>query len=130
MIIQTQKTLTNAHQAREDYLQALQRLLELGEDKARIEFNKLLLGAQKVLSGTEAGAALDKGWKAWADCAIGYEPPRSIVLCKSCLTVLESKYAHDFQQCECRNGTHVDGGPRGSYRRYGGVDMNLVEIIE
>uniref|UniRef100_A0A6M3L6Y3 DUF7695 domain-containing protein n=1 Tax=viral metagenome TaxID=1070528 RepID=A0A6M3L6Y3_9ZZZZ len=45
-----------------------------------------------------------------------------------CNTVLESKFTHDFQQCNCENETFVDGG--NDYMRVGGIDWNLVEIIK
>lgn len=54
--------------------------------------------------------------------------PRNIVLCKGCLDVLESKHCHDFVQCKCPNKTFTDGGT--DYMRIGGVDMELVEVIE
>ena len=55
---------------------------------------------------------------------------RSIVLCKGCLTCLESKFPHDSQECPCPNNTFVDGGPAVEARRYGGVDWTLIEVIE
>jgi len=49
------------------------------------------------------------------------------VKCLNCDMVLESKYIHDFVQCNCKNKTFTDGG--NDYQRYGGVDMKLVKII-
>lgn len=49
------------------------------------------------------------------------------VLCLMCNTVLESRYTHDFQQCDCENQTFVDGGD--TYLRSGGVDLDKVLII-
>jgi len=46
---------------------------------------------------------------------------RNIIRCKICGTILESKFTHDFQQCEC--GNFIDGGL--SYQRCGG---NLDDI--
>lgn len=48
--------------------------------------------------------------------------------CLQCGTILESKYTHDFQQCDCPNSTMIDGG--NDYLRYGGVDMTKIEILE
>ena len=53
---------------------------------------------------------------------------RNIVMCKVCLTVMESTHRHDFVQCSCENGTFVDGGI--DYQRIGGRDLSLVEVIE
>lgn len=50
------------------------------------------------------------------------------VLCKSCWVVLESHHNHDFQRCECENGTFVDGGGE-YYTRYGGKDLDKVLLL-
>ena len=50
------------------------------------------------------------------------------IRCLVCNTVLESKFTHDFQQCNCENETFVDGG--NDYMRVGEIDWNLVEIIK
>lgn len=49
------------------------------------------------------------------------------VLCLSCGKMLESKSVHDFQRCDCKNETFVDGGSE--YCRYGGMDMKLIKIL-
>ena len=49
------------------------------------------------------------------------------VKCLSCGVVLESKYRHDFQTCDCENGTFVDGG--NDYTRIGGADLKLIEVV-
>jgi len=49
------------------------------------------------------------------------------VRCLKCSEILESKFRHDFQQCSCENETFVDGG--NDYLRYGGMNMNLIEIL-
>ena len=51
------------------------------------------------------------------------------VKCLKCGKVLESKYRHDFRQCNCENQTFVDGGGE-YYSRYGGVDMDLVKVVK
>ena len=50
------------------------------------------------------------------------------VKCLECNTILESKYTHDFQQCDCPNKTFTDGG--NEYQRYGGMDMDKVFVFE
>ena len=50
------------------------------------------------------------------------------IKCLSCNTILESKYRHDFQMCNCENKTFVDGGD--DYLRFGGVDLNLIEFVK
>ena len=35
---------------------------------------------------------------------------KNSVKCLVCNTILESKYRHDFQQCNCSNKAFVDGG--------------------
>ena len=49
------------------------------------------------------------------------------IQCLSCGEVLESKYRHDFQMCECQNQTFVDGGS--DYVRAGGKDLNKIKFI-
>lgn len=49
------------------------------------------------------------------------------VRCLNCGKILESKYRHDFQSCDCENRTFVDGG--NDYCRYGGVDMRKVKVL-
>jgi hypothetical protein len=51
------------------------------------------------------------------------------VKCLECGVILHSKYRHDFQRCKCPNGTFVDGGYE-KYNRYGGKDLDKVEVIE
>ncbi len=50
------------------------------------------------------------------------------VKCLECGVVLESTYRHDYKVCKCPNKTMVDGG--NDYLRYGGKDMDKVEIVE
>lgn len=52
---------------------------------------------------------------------------KTAIRCKMCNTVLISKHRHDFQQCNCQNRTFVDGGS--DYLRYGGADINYIEIL-
>ena len=47
-----------------------------------------------------------------------------MVVCKQCGDLLNSVHVHDFVQCECPNGTFVDGG--NDYFKRGGKDMALV----
>ena len=51
------------------------------------------------------------------------------IKCLGCGKILESKYTHDFQQCSCENETFADGGGK-YYSRYGGRNMDLIEILE
>lgn len=46
--------------------------------------------------------------------------------CRICGDILESKYVHDFQTCEC-GSIFIDGG--NEYWRYGGKD-NLIRVYE
>lgn len=50
---------------------------------------------------------------------------RNRVKCLMCGQVLESKFRHDFQMCNCPNKTFVDGGQ--VYFRRGGVDLSLIQ---
>lgn len=52
---------------------------------------------------------------------------RNAVKCLSCNTVLESKYRHDYVQCQCSNEVATDGGL--SYQRYMAKDLDLVENL-
>jgi len=47
--------------------------------------------------------------------------------CLSCGEILESKYRHDFQMCDCKNRTFIDGGD--DYIRAGGADMDKIKLI-
>jgi hypothetical protein len=49
------------------------------------------------------------------------------IKCLGCGAILESLHRHDFVGCDCRNNTFVDGGY--DYLRYGGVDLNLIQVI-
>jgi hypothetical protein len=49
---------------------------------------------------------------------------RNAVLCLSCGEELISYFRHDYKICSCFNDTFVDGGL--DYRRFGGVDLELV----
>jgi len=51
----------------------------------------------------------------------------SKVKCLKCGKILISKSRHDFQQCNCENGTFVDGG--NSYTRIGGKDLTLIKTL-
>ena len=48
----------------------------------------------------------------------------SKIKCLNCNTILESTYTHDFQSCECPNGSFIDGG--NSYMRFGCKDITEV----
>jgi len=50
------------------------------------------------------------------------------IKCLECGVILHSKYRHDFQKCDCPNGTFVDGGYE-KYNRYGGMDMSKVKWL-
>jgi len=50
------------------------------------------------------------------------------VKCLECGTVLESKFRHDFQACDCPQHTFVDGGS--DYTRIGGKDLDKIEILD
>lgn len=50
------------------------------------------------------------------------------VKCLECGVVLSSEHRHDYKTCKCPNQTMVDGG--NDYLRYGGKDLNKVEIVE
>jgi hypothetical protein len=52
---------------------------------------------------------------------------RNAVLCLSCGDVLESVTVHDHKMCSCFNDTFIDGGL--DYRRFGGVNLELVEDL-
>ena len=52
---------------------------------------------------------------------------RNAIKCLQCNTVLESKYQHDYQSCQCSNQAFVDGGL--SYSRVGAVDLDLIEDL-
>jgi hypothetical protein len=49
------------------------------------------------------------------------------VKCLKCGKILVSKSVHNFVMCGCDNQTFVDGGDQ--YCRFGGVDMDFVELI-
>ena len=48
------------------------------------------------------------------------------IKCFNCGTVLESRFRHDFQECECENQTYVDGG--NDYLRVGGLDFKKIGV--
>lgn len=51
-----------------------------------------------------------------------------VAVCLVCDEILVSTHQHDFQQCECKQKSMIDGGGgRGS--RYGGCVLDMVEII-
>ena len=52
---------------------------------------------------------------------------RNAIKCLVCNTVLESKHRHQYNQCQCRNQSFVDGGL--VYSRAGGVNLDLVENL-
>jgi len=47
------------------------------------------------------------------------------IKCLSCGEVLISIHRQDFQQCNCENKTHADGGI--DYLKRGGKDLSLIE---
>ena len=49
------------------------------------------------------------------------------IKCLQCNTVLESKYQHDFQSCNCSNQASTDGGL--SYQRILANDFDLIENL-
>ena len=49
------------------------------------------------------------------------------IKCSQCGEILESKFRHDFQQCQCSNETFIDGG--NDYCRCGGKDPTKIEFI-
>jgi len=49
------------------------------------------------------------------------------IQCLNCGQILESKYRHDFQMCDCGNESFIDGGY--DYLRSGGKDLNKIKII-
>lgn len=51
----------------------------------------------------------------------------SAVKCLVCDKVIESQSVHDYKKCGCENETMIDGGL--DYVRYGGKDMNKIELI-
>ena len=52
---------------------------------------------------------------------------RNAVKCLVCNSVLESKYRHNYVQCQCRNECAVDGGL--VYQRVLAKDLDLVENL-
>lgn len=50
------------------------------------------------------------------------------IRCTECGTELESKFRHDYQSCDCPNQTSADGG--NDYGRYGGKDLNKIEVFD
>ena len=52
---------------------------------------------------------------------------RNAIKCLVCNTVLESKYRHHYNQCQCRNEAAVDGGL--DYQGISAKDLNLVENL-
>lgn len=51
----------------------------------------------------------------------------NIIQCLECGWVLVSNYRHDYNGCECPNGTVIDGGY--AYLRYGGKDMSKIKVL-
>jgi len=49
------------------------------------------------------------------------------IKCLQCGQILESKFRHDFQQCDCSNETAVDGGK--DYLRLSAINLNLIGIF-
>lgn len=49
------------------------------------------------------------------------------VKCLVCGKILESTYRHDFQMCNCKNETFVDGG--NDYIRIGGIDIDKIKVL-
>ena len=52
---------------------------------------------------------------------------RNAIKCLVCNTILESKYRHHYNQCQCRNEAAVDGGL--VYQRVLAKDLDLVENL-
>ena len=52
----------------------------------------------------------------------------SKVKCLECGAILESKFRHDFQMCDCPQQTFVDGG--NDYCRVGGMDLDKIEVLK
>lgn len=52
---------------------------------------------------------------------------RNAVKCLVCNSVLESKYRHNYVQCQCRNECATDGGL--VYQRVLAKDLDLVENL-
>jgi len=46
------------------------------------------------------------------------------VKCFNCGEILESRFTHDFQSCDCDNNTFVDGGNK--YARIGGKYLEKI----
>lgn len=51
------------------------------------------------------------------------------MLCLKCEKVLVSWFGHDFSQCSCINQTFIDGGQGNPYFRYGGQDINKMQLV-
>lgn len=51
--------------------------------------------------------------------------------CAECGEIVDSKFNHDYQQCDCPQATMVDGGPDRKWGRLGGKDLSkiLVEMV-
>lgn len=50
----------------------------------------------------------------------------STATCKKCGDVLVSMHRHNYVTCRCDNQTMLDGGT--DYQRYGGADLDLVDL--
>jgi hypothetical protein len=50
----------------------------------------------------------------------------STATCKKCGDVLISRHRHDYVMCTCDNKSMLDGGT--DYQRYGGVDLDLLDL--
>lgn len=50
------------------------------------------------------------------------------VKCLNCDEKIVSNHSHDYKFCGCENKTMIDGGQ--SYTKYGGLNMNMVEVNE
>lgn len=93
-----------------------------------------IVGAHEIVSRLERnGSARYFHWcefdgGGWISGCMTLLPRRNLVLCRSCLTVLESTHRHDFVQCGCENHTFTDGGT--DYTRIGGADLSMVEVLD
>lgn len=47
------------------------------------------------------------------------------IKCLGCQAILESLLVHDFQKCNCENGSFTDGG--NDYMRIGGKDLTKIQ---
>lgn len=51
------------------------------------------------------------------------------ITCLNCGEVIVSRHRHDFQRCNCPNGTFIDGGLE-PFGRFGGKDLNMIKQFQ